>query len=482
MPLVLALAAILLAGAALRVVGLGEDSLWNNEILSFQRASQATLEEAYALIREGTHPPLYAVGVLRPWFTLGDDEWMQRLPSALFGVLALWVTWRLGRRLFGTAAGLLAAGVLMALPLHVYYSREGRMYALLALVVTLWVAFLAKAVESNAWRHWAGYALAAAVSLYTHYYAGLSLLAASAFVAAWWVGWNRHGPTLVRWLLANAAVALLFAPWLPTLWYQLHNDPVSHLQPMAPIEVLGLPVQFFTVFERVGPMPFALIGAAVAWLLVAGAVATFRGPSPPSGRAFGHGLLLAVVLGTILVAELVSLLKPIMFVRYLVGILPAFALLLAQGVVAGRPRWVGAGALVLLLAVSAWTDRTILGESWRPDFRTPTALIRAQGAPGEVVLLFAPDGSSFNMAGFDHYYDAALPVVSDFGDDPVTSKLDAALARLGAPPPGLWVLQHRDVRRLTAPEGYRVTHRSRYRTRFFGRQERIGLHHLERLP
>ena len=144
------LTALLLIAAALRFYRLGDDSLWDNEILSHRRAT-AGLRDAYDLIREGTHPPGYSQVVLRPWLTLGEGELMQRLPSAVFGVATVGVTAVIGTRLAGRRAGLVAAALLSVMPLHLYYSREGRMYALLALVLIAWVAALIRAHERNTW-------------------------------------------------------------------------------------------------------------------------------------------------------------------------------------------------------------------------------------------------------------------------------------------------------------------------------------------
>ncbi|MEM1411533.1 MAG: glycosyltransferase family 39 protein [Pseudomonadota bacterium] len=484
---------LLLAGSA-RLWGLGDDSLWNNEILSHERATQATLSEAYALIRPGTHPPLYPLGVLRPWLQFGDSEWMQRFPSVVFGLLTLWLCFRLGRYAFSTRVGLIAAGVLVALPLHLYYSREGRMYALLALLVALWTAALVHAMNRNRLQDWAVYALTAAASLYCHYYAGLSLLAAGVFTGGYLLAFRRERRLLLRWLGANLAALLLFLPWLPTLWFQLHNDPVSHLKALPADGVLLLPIQFFTLFERVSPLLSGVVGLAIGVLTLAGLRITMR--SADGVRRYTHGLLLAIVAGTVLIAALVSLLKPIIFIRYFVGVLPAFALLMAAGLDRGfgaRGSAISAslvqrgglavsvGALVVLLLVSVGTSRTVLTEAWRPDFKTPTQILLNQGRPGDRVLLFAPQGTPFSMIGFDYYYRAPMPVETDYGPRPVGQKLLSALNRdRSGEASVVWVVQHQQVKRLQPPEGYEVTFRERYTTRFFQRKNRISLTRLER--
>lgn len=58
----------------------------------------------------------------------GTAEWALRLPSAIIGAATAWVAFLLGRRVFGPAAGALAAGLMALHGFHVYWSQEARMY------------------------------------------------------------------------------------------------------------------------------------------------------------------------------------------------------------------------------------------------------------------------------------------------------------------------------------------------------------------
>src|SRR5262249_25436816 len=61
--------------------------------------------------------PLQAVG--------GMSVWTTRAPAALGGILTIFLTWFVGRRLVGPATGLLAAGLLALNPWHLFASRWG---------------------------------------------------------------------------------------------------------------------------------------------------------------------------------------------------------------------------------------------------------------------------------------------------------------------------------------------------------------------
>src|SRR5687767_12016567 len=120
----------LMAGSALLLlVGLGSADLW-------------TQEERWALIcqemlRSGdyVHPwlvdrPYYDKPLLSYWLMVGLagvlgslDGWALRLPSALSGLVTVWCTWRLGRRLLGRQAGLLAGLILATTFYFIFWGR-----------------------------------------------------------------------------------------------------------------------------------------------------------------------------------------------------------------------------------------------------------------------------------------------------------------------------------------------------------------------
>lgn len=470
----LALLAVLAVATVVRVVRLGDDSLWDNEILSFNRAT-APVGDAYDLVREGTHPPLYSQVVLRPWLNLGESEFMQRIPSAVFGVATVVVTYLLGARVAGRRTGLLAAVLLTVLPLHLYYSREGRMYAVLALLTTLWVAALLRAHRTDTWGAWTLYALLGAAALYTHYYAGFAVMSVVAVTGATYV--VTRSSHWKRWLVATAGIGVLFAPWLPTFWYQLGNDPVSHLPALSLGRLLSLPIDVFTGFLDVPLAAQALIVAAIAVLTVLLIAALRRTAVEGSGDLFPFVVMGGAVVGTFLLSVLVSVITPVIFVRYFVGILPLCCILLAVGAVRARPAWLGTAAAAVLLVVSVASSVPVLTDSWRPDFAGATARIAADGPEGTIVVLVGSD--DIGATGFDHYHDPDIPVLRV---DAVGEETANALADLDTSVSSIWIVQSRPAGPTDPPPGFETTLTERYETRFFDRDFTITLTRLEPVP
>ena len=139
----LLLAAIAVA-AFLRFDQLGAPSYWLDEILGDQLTTHhAATAPWWRWITglEHEHGPLYYAAQLAARIA-GHDERGGRLPAALFGLAAIPLVFVAARDLGGWAAGTAAAIVLAASPLHVYYSREARPYALLLLIATALLAAL----------------------------------------------------------------------------------------------------------------------------------------------------------------------------------------------------------------------------------------------------------------------------------------------------------------------------------------------------
>ena len=167
--LVLMLAAIVL-GAFWRLTGLTEMPLYGDEYHTLR-----TVEESYGFILSnydevGSHMALpflqRAIGDV-----IGRGMWAMRLPAVIPGLLALLLLYPLGRRLVGATPAALATIALCFSPIHIFYSRFGRSYALAALIALLLVSYVLRALESesgSAWRRWAPVTLLGAFLPYVH--------------------------------------------------------------------------------------------------------------------------------------------------------------------------------------------------------------------------------------------------------------------------------------------------------------------------
>jgi mannosyltransferase len=129
----LALLGITAAAAALRFLLLGHQGLWYDESLTAREVRLPLPALLWVVRHEEVTPPLYFVAG-RIWTHLfGASVLAIRSLSALAGTLVAPLGYLAVRWLASRRAALIAAALIAVNPLLVWYSQEGRAYALLAL-------------------------------------------------------------------------------------------------------------------------------------------------------------------------------------------------------------------------------------------------------------------------------------------------------------------------------------------------------------
>ncbi len=215
---VIALAAVTLAGLALRLRGLSA-SLTADEASALLRLQFATFSE---MIEGGTRPdghPAFTQVFLWSWTKLfGYGEVAVRLPFALFGTASIWLSGVIAKKWFGSGTALATAAGVAFLQFPLMYSQLARPYApglfFTLLAAWFWTSFV---MNRNVRRiDIAGFALAAALAAYSHYFSLLTttLLALAGIFFA--TKENR-----LRYLVACGAAVALFLPHLSITLDQL---------------------------------------------------------------------------------------------------------------------------------------------------------------------------------------------------------------------------------------------------------------------
>lgn len=216
----LALAALTVLGLTLRLVHLGRFEMWVDEAATWWFARLVWTEGASLLASAEPTPPVY-YAFIGLWMRLfGEAEWILRLPSALAGAATIPLLYDLGRRLFSGRVGWMAAVLLTVHPLHVFYSREARVYALLlcltcALFLTLW-----RALERETWGSWSlfGGCLVAICSLHVSgFFLGITIGLQILVLGRSWRG---------RWrgLLVAALAGMTLVPYVGWALPQLEGS------------------------------------------------------------------------------------------------------------------------------------------------------------------------------------------------------------------------------------------------------------------
>lgn len=371
--------ALTLLALLLRAARLDFQPLWWDEGYSVWFARQP-LGDMLRLTALDIHPPLYYAW-LGAWSQVfGPGPVALRWFSVLAGVAAVPLIYLTGLWLAGRRVGLAAAVLLAINPLHIYYSQEVRMYAL----VTLW-SLLALGLSGRwlglrprvkgeqraaGWGWLAGYIAAMTLALYSQYYAGF--MAAGLTLGGLVVLWRRRAgrERILAWLAAQGVVLLLTLPWIlyaaPKLVPYVSQKIVYDAdQPLGLLLYLARHLAAFSAGHLEGPLarlwPLGLLGVV---LLALGLVRLAgRRPLEP-----GRKLLLAflaIPLATVLgLGWLVNLAYPFFPERgerlMLLG-LPVFLLLLAAAWIPPDPVTSKAQRLVLPPAQSRVPRLALVG-------------------------------------------------------------------------------------------------------------------------
>ena len=212
-PIIAVIISLILATAAcLRLIGLEQQSLDGDELLS-RRVVVSSWSAALSAIEQNlVNPPLHYFALKTMLPLTGTGATGIRALSLVAGIASIGVV-----ILWGVAIpklkypALLAAALLALNPVHIFYSQQARMYALYGLFVCcliLWALVLDRYAERRAF--WVLGALVISAAMYTHYVGALFALAVSASIIL--------GDTPKRYKLRIActtiASAAAFVPWL----------------------------------------------------------------------------------------------------------------------------------------------------------------------------------------------------------------------------------------------------------------------------
>jgi 4-amino-4-deoxy-L-arabinose transferase-like glycosyltransferase len=400
---------LLLLIFALVLNGLQDDSLWMDEGYSawlvrdemtapesprdLLRYVRDSFVNSFERLRLDVHPPLYYLS-LDAWTLLsGTSEFSLRFFSALMAFLALAATYAFGANAFNRRAGLMALLLLGTSGFFIYYSREARSYGLYMALASLSSLAYWRFYQKATWQRGLAYSLFATALLYTHY-TSITVIAAHGLftlLMLWQKGaWKRLIPFFL--------IAALFAPWwaffgqaqfqrntsieaagaLPSDW-----GTVAALWLLLTSGIWGIFALLF-VFSRLNPITWFIEKeekrpfAAVLFLLLAGLL-------PPILLLAANGYGLAIFQ-----------------LRYLIAIVPIWALLVAYAL---SELWIPflknpALKMVLSLTLLLWISYTQIAtfrEFWpeKPRWREASSLASEARQPLEPALVYLDERSPF---------------------------------------------------------------------------------------
>jgi hypothetical protein len=337
--------------------------------------------------RTESTPPLY---YLLAWLwsrVFGTSAVGLRSLSALMGVAAIGACYLAARELLDRRAGVIAALLAALSPMLIWYSQEARANQLLILTSAAALLFFVRAAadlraSTARARNLGLWALAAVLSLLSHYFAAFLILPQ----ALWLLVESQRGRQRAA-LAAVGAVAVTGLALLPLIVRQRENHGTSwiantslgeRLADVPPQMMLGEGRPFFHFFAlAVG----VLVTVPVVVLMAQGEAAQRR------------AALIPIVVGCsgVVLATLVDLAGvKILVDRNTVGAGAVLLIACAVGMAATRRPWLGLSALVGVSALFIWALVLVLSNPLhqREDWRDAS---RALGRPTVArAILYGP--------------------------------------------------------------------------------------------
>ncbi|MBI2907295.1 MAG: glycosyltransferase family 39 protein [Chloroflexi bacterium] len=393
---------ILLLAFALRVFRLGYQSIWWDEGYSIA-ISSTSLAEATRATATDIHPPLYYY-LLHFWMqAAGQSEFAVRFLSAALGVVLAASVMSFGSRLLGPRLGVVGAFLTAISPLHVAYGQETRMYTLETLLslASAYLLFVLLAAPGSR-LVWAVYVFTTALALYADYFPVEVVVFEGIFVLGWVAcNWRRTSDArrfLFRWCLSQAAVVLLYVPWLGIALGQVAGYGFGAVS--AP-PILSLPADIWRVLAL--GAQFAVPGETsllytVGAIFIAGlAVRLLR------QREFPLLFLLCYLLVTLGAFVVALQFRPFYHPRYFLVTTPAYYLLLAAAL--GGLWRLRSGLGVLGWAALAGSSILVLNAYYfdpalaKDDARSAMAFVNQEAEEDDLVLWVTPHPYQYYYRG-----------------------------------------------------------------------------------
>ncbi|KFN44062.1 ArnT family glycosyltransferase [Arenimonas oryziterrae] len=379
-------------------VGIGLRDAWPADEPRFVLVAKQMLESGDWLFPHRGHelypdkPPLYFWLLAASQSVVGSWRWSFLLPSLVAGLVSLWLTFDLGRRLHGHRAGLWAAAAVLCTLQFVYQFKRAQIDPTLVMFTTLALYGLCRHLLLGPnWRaFWLG-CFAAGLGVIAKGVGFLPLLILLPFAAMRWRRWSGLADpgtgSAWRWsvgaLAFFAAIALWFAPML--ILATRGGDP-EHAAYLQNILFKQTATRYAEAWHHRQPVWYFLEIIALFWLPFSLAFPWLARHWRAAWRERDARVWLPLS-WALLVVVFFSL-SPGKRDMYILPALPAFTLAAAPWLTEVSTR---VGFRRVLLAFAALLSVLLLGigaSAWFGQPKFATTLIAERGLGAEVVWLW----------------------------------------------------------------------------------------------
>lgn len=388
------LVALLLFGCWVRLLHIGDQSLWADEAFTY---AVIRADSFWTVLNRDVHPPLYFL-LIDTWAGLaGISEFSLRLPSLFAGVINLALVYVLTRevmrhrpRPMAAITPVIAVLLLALSDLEIMLAQEARSYTLHLVWVQLSIIAYLRWIRTSA-RLWAlGFVLSTTLIVYTHYMGVFTPFALGLHALIFLRGTQRWQ----AWAMLILS-ALLVVPWgvgvvIPQQIGKFASDIIPAYE--SSWETLW----YFRLAWLTDQWALGLL------LLLAGIVVIVDRGGDDRIRwspLRATGLLVLWIVVPLVLAFVVNLWLPVLFDYRISQITPAVVLLIAFGIINFRPR----ARWLLVLAIVLYSVSIVDVYRTKPPWRELATLTTDYALAGDAVAV-----EMMNDYLMEYYFDRQL--------------------------------------------------------------------------
>ena len=392
---------ILLLGTFLRIYHLDQESLWSDEPHSLHHAQQPTLSQVIQDTNqyEFYAPPFYYL-LLHYWIEYtGDGLFTIRFFSAIFNIISIFLVFLIGKKLFNSKTGLLAALLFSLSIVEILYAQEIRPFAFFSFLVLLSTYSYLHVIKNKKTLHYLIYFLSSLAMIYTLPFGFLVLFFQNFYLL---FNYQTHQNKFKPWFTTQFLLFLFFIPEIPNTIKMYRQNYLLKLT------VLVEKYHFPTILQNHLFTTFLLLITIIFFLIL---TFTFRKQIRQFLKNFNFQkyrsvfLLLLISIGFAYYVLTPFLTRSIFFTRYTLFIMPFIYLLLAAGITKlQKPIQFLVILAILLLCVHTFT--IYYPETTKEDWRGTSNFVEQHAQPTDTILL-----CSWGFA-FQYYFTKENKVIS----------------------------------------------------------------------
>ena len=394
-----------MAGLFLRIYGLSTESLWLDEGFSVWH-SKTDIPLIIKAASSDVQMPLYYI-LLHYWMGLfGDSEFSIRFLSVIFGLLAVFLVYKIGDVLFNKETGIISSLIMAFTLFQIYYSQEARLYSFMLFLSLMSVYFFILTMKSSKLKHTFPYIISTALLVYTHFFGWFIVIFQNLyFIYA--VFFQAEKRCKIKfWVLSQVTILVLFAVWIPILISQISGTIGGKFVYWIPTpNILSV---IFSLVE------FGSLGGIFVFFAL---LFHFRSELFQTEnyrkilRREKFCLLFLWLFAPVLLTFLISIfLANIYTNKYIIMASPALYILLAKGVSSLKPNFkkIAIAAFIALSIANLYPYyTTVEKEQWKEA----VGYINGNAKAGDMVLF---DAWYVQYGAFNYYFNRADVLASQF--------------------------------------------------------------------